>query len=312
VAKLRALVKTESGLEYTRCEVPQPGPGAVLVKVMCAGLCRSDLYLSEGLLEVETPRILGHECSGVICRLGEGVEQERLGRRVAVFPWIGCSHCDYCLQDEEHLGHLCPQRQFLGQHLDGCFADFMAIRADRCINISEEISFQAGAYLEPLVAALGVMRSPLREAKQVAVLGHNRIAGLTSTVLREYAQCRHDGLTIGHAEDNSYDLIIETGASNESIRDALRCLRPDGVLVLKSRPALDVEWPVRMQVEKEITTMALGYGSLKLAMMLLEKRSEIFQKLWSEPVPLSAWRECFQQAKDGREESKTFFLPQVG
>ena len=306
---MQALTKTEAGLSLLKTPVPSPGPGEVLVKVMCAGLCRTDVYLAHGQLECASPRILGHEASGGICRLGEGVSPHRLGERVGLLPWIGCSTCEYCRQDIEGLQHLCPERRFLGRHLDGCFAEFVSLRADRCLPLPEALSFQAGAYLEPVTAALGVLRAPLKKAGSIAVIGKNRIASLTTILLREYAGLDALAITSGEAIENSFNLVIETQATEQSLSTAMHSLRPDGLLVLKSRPASTVPWPIRLQVEKEISTMGVSYGSLKLAAMLLSKRSEMFQELWHQPVPLTEWEAAFQASLEGDESRKTFFLP---
>lgn len=307
---MKALVASDDGVDLETCTVPSPAAGEVVVKVQCAGLCRTDLEIAAGRQQAHLPRVLGHEGAGVICRLGDGVDQARLGERVSVFPWIGCGACEYCRQDTEHLGYLCPRRRFLGRDLDGCFAEFMAVPAHRCIALEETISFQAGAYLEPVVAALGVTRAPLREAKNVALVGGNRIAGLTSLLLHEYSQLEHKQIFLGEHYENEFDLVIETEATPATIEFALHCLRPDGVLVLKSRPSGPVEWPVRMQVEKEITVMAFSYGSLLLAKRLLAKKSEMFRGLWRTPVPLSEWKREFENGWAGLEDKKVFFLPQ--
>lgn len=309
---MRALFKTAERITLDDLPVPKPGPGEVTVKVQCAGLCRTDLQVASGALESESPRILGHESSGVICRLGSGVDQNRLGESVAVFPWLSCGQCEFCQRDSERMGYLCPLRRFLGWHVNGCFSEFMVVPSDRCLSLNEKIDFQAGAYLEPLTAALGVMRAPLSRARRVAVLGDNRIAGLTSILLSEYAQIEHKVLDPkGELTPDSFDLIIETDACEFNIEFALRSLIPDGVLVLKSRPSGPVKWPVRLQVEKEITVMALSYGSLALARILLEKRTSLFQPLWLDPVPLSQWELQFEHAWAGIEEKKVFFLPQA-
>ena len=91
-----ALIKGHSGVELRSTDPPKPGSGEVVVKVMCAGLCRTDVYVAQGLLGTESPRILGHECSGVVCRLGPDTRSSRLGDRVAVFPWLGCGYCEFC------------------------------------------------------------------------------------------------------------------------------------------------------------------------------------------------------------------------
>jgi D-arabinose 1-dehydrogenase-like Zn-dependent alcohol dehydrogenase len=300
-----ALIKSESGVGLAKTERPRPTDGEVVVKVMCAGLCRTDLYVTDGLLSVDSPRILGHECAGVICQTGPGVSPERLGERVAVFPWIGCGKCRYCAQ--ESLGYLCSERRFLGWHTDGCFAEFMAVPADRCITLPEEVDFQAGAYLEPLTAALGVLKTPVKEAGRLAVLGDNRIADLTRLVLREFGGCEVSDID---EEENSFDLLVETNATEKSLRQAFHLLKPDGVLVLKSRPPAGVNWPVRLQVEKEITTIGASYGHVKMALLFLKTKGETFEPLWQTPGSIDGWSKAFDEERGGEDRHKVFFLPQ--
>lgn len=307
---MRALCKTETGVELRSLQPPQPGPGEVVIKVMCAGLCRTDIYVAQGDLSSELPRTLGHECSGVICRLGEGVPQEHLGERVTVFPWSGCQRCEQCLSHNLTGAAKCPQRQFLGWQVDGAFATFLKVKESQCVALPSAVDFQAGAYFEPLLAALGVLVAPWKQAVSPAILGDNRIASLTSIILRDYARCEHKQVVIGEASSDQFDLLIEMSATTESLAEAFRILKPGGVLVVKSRPAQGVEWPVRLQVEKEITALGASYGSPELALLILEKKKHLFTPLWNEPKPLHDWADHFAPEVSG-EERKTFFLPQA-
>lgn len=300
-----ALQRSDSGVALTRVEPPRPASGEVVVKVMCAGLCRTDMYVADGSLSIDSPRILGHECAGVICQLGPEVSPQRLGERVAVFPWIGCGDCLYCA--EESLGYLCPDREFLGWHRDGCFAEFMAVPEGCCLTLPQEVSFQAGAYLEPLTAALGILKTPVKKARRPTVMGSNRIAALTRLVLREFAGTEVHEIS---DEESSFDLIVETEATSESLHRALRLLQPDGLLILKSRPAKSVEWPVRLQVEKEITTMGVSYGNVNMAMLFLKNKHQELSSLWHTPTSIDDWNQAFDSERQGRELQKVFFLPQ--
>lgn len=304
---MQALVTQQKQPQVVDRPRPVPLPGEVIVKVMAAGLCRTDLAVGYGELACHDDRVLGHEGAGVICQLGQDVDGSRLGQPVAILPWVGCQECRYCREDTERLNHLCPRRKFVGRDRDGCFAEFIALPQHRCLPLPDGVSFQAGAYLEPLTAALGVLRAPVRDAKRLGVMGDNRIARLTRLVLTEVAQCAVQ--EVDPQENDSYDLLIETSPQAETIEQALRLLKPDGVLVLKSRPAGSVAWPVRLQVEKEITTIAVGYGSLTMARMLLKNRASLWAPLWRDPVPLSEWSSWFEAERDGFEELKTFFLP---
>ena len=301
-----ALIKDRSGVQLRKTEPPKPGSGEVVIKVMCAGLCRTDVYIAQGFLSAETHRILGHECSGMVCRLGPDTKSSRLGDRVVVFPWLGCGVCEFCR--DEPTGYLCPDRQFLGRDIDGCFAEFMAVPERCCVALPEQVSWQAGAYLEPLAAALGVLKTPVRQATRLGVLGDNRIAALTRLVLKEFGKC--DPVQVTDETANTFDLIVEAEATESSLQRALSLLKPDGVLVLKSRPAENVLWPIRLQVEKEITTIGVSYGTLQMATLLLRKHHSLFAPLWNEPTPIDGWNEAFEAELRGEEARKSFFLPQ--
>ena len=83
-------------LELTEIVLPEPGPGKVRVKLAAAGVCHSDLSLSNGLLRAKTPAVLGHEGAGTVVSVGEGVTAVRPGDPV-VLNWApACGHCHLC------------------------------------------------------------------------------------------------------------------------------------------------------------------------------------------------------------------------
>lgn len=115
-ATMRAMVFDRVGrpLRLEQRPLPIPGPGEVLLRVLACGICRTDLHLIDGDVEVEhAPRILGHQIVGVI----DGTE-----RRVGV-PWVGwtCGTCEQCLGGHENL---CPNARFTGCDIDGGMAEY--------------------------------------------------------------------------------------------------------------------------------------------------------------------------------------------
>ena len=90
-------------LELTEIELPEPGPGKVRVKLAAAGVCHSDLSLSNGVLRTKTPVVLGHEGSGTVVSVGEGVDSVRPGDPV-VLNWApACGRCHLCAIGEPWL-----------------------------------------------------------------------------------------------------------------------------------------------------------------------------------------------------------------
>jgi S-(hydroxymethyl)glutathione dehydrogenase/alcohol dehydrogenase len=90
-------------LEEVGLTLRPPGPGEVLVEIVASGVCHSDLHAIHADLPLPLPLVLGHEGSGVIREVGEGVPRSRLGERV-VLSWIpACGECEFCLRGEHHL-----------------------------------------------------------------------------------------------------------------------------------------------------------------------------------------------------------------
>lgn len=116
--------------------VPSPGPGEMLVRVLACGVCRTDLHVVDGELpEPKLPLVPGHEIVGVVERVGEGVPDGMVGRRVGI-PWLGrtCGHCDYCRGGRENL---CDAPGFTGYQIDGGYAEYARASFRFCFPIPE-------------------------------------------------------------------------------------------------------------------------------------------------------------------------------
>ncbi len=125
---MRAMVFDAPGepLRLLEREIPEAGPGELLLKVLACGICRTDLHLLDGEVEVsDPPRILGHQI------VGEVVGEE--DRRVGV-PWLGwtCGECVYCRTGRENL---CERARFTGCDIDGGFAEYAVADERYCFPI---------------------------------------------------------------------------------------------------------------------------------------------------------------------------------
>jgi alcohol dehydrogenase len=132
----QSLVSYGQPLCETVVDCPTPRGSEVLVRVERCGVCHSDLHLQDGYFSLggdkrldvtagrTLPFTLGHEIAGVIEAAGEGANQASIGRRVAVYPWIGCGNCPACLAGEENL---CANHRHLGIAVDGGFATHVLV-----------------------------------------------------------------------------------------------------------------------------------------------------------------------------------------
>jgi 6-hydroxycyclohex-1-ene-1-carbonyl-CoA dehydrogenase len=115
-------------LDLTDMPKPTPSAGEALIRIQGCGLCHTDLhYIEHGVKTFKQPPIvLGHEPAGIIAELGPGVEDHVVGDRVLIPSVYACRNCEYCRKGRENL---CEKLIMLGNHVDGAYADFIAVPA---------------------------------------------------------------------------------------------------------------------------------------------------------------------------------------
>ncbi|MCB2074117.1 MAG: alcohol dehydrogenase catalytic domain-containing protein [Novosphingobium sp.] len=150
---------------------PAPGPGEVLIRVERCGICGSELHMRDGPARAfPGGMVMGHEIAGEVVALGEGVAGPGIGRRVAVYPAVGCGACRACETGNQIL---CPE----ATRLLGGFAEYAAIPAAAAIELPDHLTPADGALIEPLtVSWYGVRLAELRPGARVVVLGAGTIA----------------------------------------------------------------------------------------------------------------------------------------
>lgn len=145
---------------------PPPGPGDVQIKVAWCGICGSDLheYLAGPIFIPTTPHpltgkqaplILGHEFSGEVVALGEGVKTVRIGDLVAP---DACQHCGVCVTCREGRYNVCEQLAFTGLMADGAFAPYVNVPAALCYVLPPGFDLEAASLIEPLATGLKAVR----------------------------------------------------------------------------------------------------------------------------------------------------------
>src|SRR5947207_531916 len=126
----QSLVKFDAPLCETIVDTPKPQGREVLVRIERCGLCHSDLHIQDGYADLgggkrldtthgmTLPFTLGHEIAGVVDEVGPDAPTELIGKKQAVFPWIGCGQCRDCANGDENL---CVKQRFLGVAIEGGF-----------------------------------------------------------------------------------------------------------------------------------------------------------------------------------------------
>ena len=156
-------------IRYEQTETPKPGKGEVRIKVKYTGICGSDVPRVNGNACHFFPIILGHEFSGTVDAVGEGVTSVAAGDRVAGVPLVPCMKCDDCLHGNFSL---CKHYSFIGSRQNGSFAEYVVVPESNAFRFDEDVSFEKGALFEPSTVAAHALRcADFRGGKQVLVLG---------------------------------------------------------------------------------------------------------------------------------------------
>ena len=168
--KMKAgVVHAREDIRYEDIEKPVPKKGQVLVKVKYTGICGSDIPRVNGDACHFFPNVLGHEFSGTIEAVGEGVTSVKVGERVAGVPLVPCMKCEDCQKGNYSL---CKHYSFIGSREFGSFAEYVVVPEKNAVPFDDSVSFEQGALFEPATVALhGLLRVPFQGGKTVAVLG---------------------------------------------------------------------------------------------------------------------------------------------
>lgn len=171
------VVHGREDIRYEEIERPKVGPGKVLVRVKYTGICGSDIPRVNGDACHYFPNVLGHEFSGTVEEVGEGVTTLKPGDRVAGVPLVPCMQCGDCQKGNYSL---CRHYSFIGSREFGSFAQYVAVPERNAVRFDDAVSFEEGAFFEPATVALhGLRRVDYKGGRTVAVLGGGTIGMLT-------------------------------------------------------------------------------------------------------------------------------------
>ncbi|MCI7640052.1 MAG: zinc-dependent alcohol dehydrogenase family protein [Clostridiales bacterium] len=224
--------------------LPDPGPGQVLVRVAACGVCGTDVHIyhgGKGSADVTPPVILGHEFSGIIEKLGDGVEDLEVGQLVTVDPNIYCGKCRPCRQGQKQM---CHHMRAVGVNMDGGFAERCLVPSAQCVPVPEGTDPELAAMAEPLACCLhGIDRAGIRPGENVLVVGGGtigqimlqlaRIAGAAKVILSEPVEARRK-LAVELGADGAIDPIHED--LNQRLEELLGCQGADVVIECVGNP----------------------------------------------------------------------------
>lgn len=170
--------------EVRDVQPPKPAPGEVAVQVAYCGICGTDLHIFHGKMDarVRPPQVIGHEMSGTVAELGEGVTGWNIGDPVVVRPLDWCGECPACLAGHSHI---CMNLKFMGIDSVGAFQGRWNVKARTLYKVPEGLSLRTAALIEPLaVACHDVRMAELKQGEFALVMGGGPIGILIALVAR--------------------------------------------------------------------------------------------------------------------------------
>ncbi|CAH3121192.1 unnamed protein product [Pocillopora meandrina] len=209
---LSAVLRKVDDLSLEERPIPQPGKGEVQIQMHAVGICGSDVhYWKKGRIGdfiLTAPMVLGHESSGVVSAVGEGVTHLKVGDRVAIEPGAGCRQCSFC---KEGRYNLCPDMKFAATPpIDGSLCRYYVHAADFCFKLPDHVSFEEGALLEPLsVAVHACRRAGISIGSNVLVCGAGPI-GLVNLMTAK--ACGASKVAITDIDEGRLNKAKELGA----------------------------------------------------------------------------------------------------
>jgi 2-desacetyl-2-hydroxyethyl bacteriochlorophyllide A dehydrogenase len=251
-----AVLQAPRRLELVERSKPQAAPGEVVVRTAATAVCHTDLSIYTGAHPgVRYPVVMGHESTGVVEAIGEGVTGLRPGQHVIVNPVISCGRCDCCLRGATHL---CRNAGMFGREIEGSLNQYVRLPERYLYALPEALPLAQATLIETLATVRHAQqRLGLKAGESVVVLGqgtsgllHTRLAVLAGAnpviavsrsrwkLDRAIAMGAHHALDTG-AEGSAdevvrltggagADAVIDTAGGAAALRAGIEMLRPGG------------------------------------------------------------------------------------
>lgn len=316
--------------EMREMDVPEPGPGEALIRVRSVGVCGSDLHFFRGEFPTPPGFILGHECSGEIAKLGEGVRGFAEGDKVALELFTVCLTCVQCRSGNYHL---CPSRKANGLNVPGGLREYMTVPSYAMYKLPPEVDCELGALVEPLAVDVhGLRIVDLKFGEKVAVLGAGTIGLLTIAAAKAMgasfvaATARHpqqkamaaavgadavydpapEGIAKMSADLGGADVVVETvGGHANTLADAMQVVGVGGRISVLGAFTQPVSIHPIMFFMKEVRIFGSNcYGrpgrisDYEMAIEIMRRNADTLRPLITHRFPLDKVAEAYAAADD--------------
>ena len=285
---LVAMYYTNKDVRLQEMPIPEIGADEFLLKIMASGICGSDV--TEWYRVPKAPKVLGHEATGIVHKLGKNVTKVKLGDRVFVSHHVPCNKCYYCLRGH----HTACEMLHTTNYYPGGLAQYIRVPKinveEGVYQLPEDMSFEEGTFIEPLACVVrGQRLSALQEEDTVLILGGGlagilnvqmaKTKGLRNIIVTDVnpyrmRQAEKFGAHTIDAKENvpeklkelnggrpADQVIVCTGATQAALT-ALECVDKGGTILFFAVPEPTVRIPVPItEFWRNEITVKTSYGA---------------------------------------------------
>jgi L-iditol 2-dehydrogenase len=336
-----AMYYNNNDVRIEEMQIPEISDEELLVKVRACGICGSDVM--EWYRIKNAPRVLGHELSGDIVKIGSKIKKFKVGDRIFVSHHVPCNTCCFCKNDQHTLCKTLHSTNFY----PGGFAQYLRVPKINIENgvfiLPEEISYEEGAFIEPLACVVrGIKIAKMKPGISVLVIGSG-IAGLLNikyvkamgagkifaTDIDEYrletAKKMGADFVMNAKENiveqikknndgNLVDLVILCTGAPVAARQALDCVGAGGTILFfaPTEPGVDVPFPLFDLWNKQVKMFSTYAGApkdLEEAIKLIKSKKVKVTDMITHILPLEETQKGFRLAAQAQKSIKIIIKP---
>lgn len=331
---LQQVMTAPGEIMFREVPTPEPKKGEVLIKIMKIGVCGSDIHVYHGEHPfTKYPVTQGHEVSGEIAAVGEGVEGFAPGQKVNIQPQVVCGKCYPCRHGKYNL---CEELKVMGFQTTGVASRYFAVDASKITALPENLSFDEGAMIEPLAVAVhGVRQAGDVNGLKIAVLGAGPIGilvaqtakgmGAESVMITDISdvrlakakECKVDfcvntkNKDFGEAMVENFgpdkaDIIYDCAGNNITMGQAIKYARKGSTIILVAVFAGDAKVDLAVLNDHELdlnTTMMYRNEDYIEAIRLVNEKKVVLAPLISKHFAFQDYLKAYQYIDANREST---------
>ena len=337
-----AMYYSNDDIRLEEATTPKPGPGEILVRIQASGICGTDVM--EWYRKRQAPSVLGHEITGEIAAIGQGVERFTVGDRVMATHHVPCNECHHCRSGHASVCELMRRTRFD----PGGFAEFVRVAKvnvdSGTFALPDTLSFAEGSFTEPLACVVRAQRhaggptngTTLVMGSGVAGLLHLQLAKATGAdkvavtdvnaerlalalcMGADVALDAHENVPARIREINAgrlADLVIVCTGARPAIEQAFECVERGGTLLFFATTAEGVKVPIPLyemwhNEVRLVTSYAASPEDLAAAIELLRAGTVKVDQLISHRLPLEEAGKGFRLVANAQDSLKVIIEPQ--